>query len=226
MEPGLAEPQVFVIVDMVEMDDGQDPGVGPAPSQVEPQIGALKVAGQQSRGQPARPFVEIAKQNTGTAMSAVAEDLLIQQPTRLAPPLEVGGSEVNIVEVEGRRPVEVDIDAQAPALFATGDTDVVIVREHQRVAAEHDIAVSGPVQSAILPKPNVEAKGSREEMGLIALILLALVADDLLQANQVGVDLSEDAGDPLRSYTTIEPFALMHIVGRDPQPTNVRHGLH
>ena len=225
VKPSLAEPQVFVVVDVVKMNEGEDAGIGPAPSQMEPQIGALKVAGEQFGGQSACPLIEVPEQNTGPTMSAVTEDLLIEQTTRLVPPLKVGGPKVNIVEVEWKHPVEIDIDAQAPALFAASDADVVIVRKHQRVTAEHDIAIGGPVQSAILAKAEVKAQGSREEVGLIPLIFLSLVTDDLLQANQVGVDLSEDTGDPLRSNTTIEPLAFMHIVGHHPQPTNVRHGL-
>jgi hypothetical protein len=57
----------------------------------------------------------------------------------------------------------------------------------------------------------------RQVAGLVLLNGQALVADHLLQRNDIGADFFEDAGDAFDANPPIQAAALVNIVGGNPE---------
>src|SRR5262245_65634107 len=94
--------------------------------------------GRQSAG----PFIEIAEHDAWPRPFGVAEDGLSDQFTSLMPPLDKGGPEVNVINMQPGLFFQTDVDAQTTPLFAPGHADVMIFRLEQRETAEHEVAVN------------------------------------------------------------------------------------
>src|SRR5262245_22599759 len=151
VQRGALQFQEIVEVDVIEMQKGQQPRVGAFASEVNADVRALKMIGEQAGSQTADPFVEIAEQDARPGVIVPFEDLFIEQSAGLMAAFEIRSAEVHIVNVQQvpavrlsvQPAVQVDIDAQTAALLSALDTDIVIVSAQQRKAAEHDISI-GP----------------------------------------------------------------------------------
>ena len=61
---------------MVEMHKGQNARIGAGATEMNPDIGALEVIGQEARSQTARPFIEITEHDPRAGMIGLLEDIL------------------------------------------------------------------------------------------------------------------------------------------------------
>src|SRR5262245_8376737 len=109
------------------MHDGQHAGIGARTLQVQSNVSALKMLVQQPRHQTASPFVEIAEHYARPRPLGVAEDGLADQFARLTPPLDEGGSEMHVINMQPALISLADADPQTAAIFAPGNADVVIL---------------------------------------------------------------------------------------------------
>lgn len=224
MQRGPHQFQIVIVVYMIEVHERYDPRIGAPAAEMDPQVGAVEMAGQQLRGQPSRPLVEIAQQDARPDVSAVREDLLVEQPPRLMSSLEVRRSQVHIVDMEQLVAVEVDIDAEAAALLAAGDADVVVMRPDEGKPAENHISISRAVQASILAQLKMHPQFAGNEMGLIMMVFLALQAQHFLQANDVGVDLLQNLDDALGFDPPIQSPAFVNVIRGDAKFTDFPHG--
>src|SRR5262245_43371942 len=97
---GVNQLQRFVVVDVIQMQEGKDPGIGGGASQSRANVGAAEMFIEQARGQSARPFVEVAHQHTRAYVVAVLEHVVVEQFARLAAALGEGSSQVDVVDME------------------------------------------------------------------------------------------------------------------------------
>ena len=84
-------------------------------------------------------------------------------------------------------------------------------------AAERDIAVHAAAMFASFSNGVKVSETVRQIAGLVILNRKALVAHHLLQGDDVGVDLFEDAGDAFDANPAIQAAALVNVVGGNPE---------
>src|SRR5262245_56493788 len=90
---------------------------------------------QQARDKPTSPFIEIAEHNPRPRQVGVAEYGFADQFARLALSLDERGAEMHIVNAQQAFSSQIDVDAQAAALFASRHAYVMVLRGEQREAA-------------------------------------------------------------------------------------------
>ena len=149
-------------------------------------------------------------------MSSALQQIFIDQPDRLRPALAVRRSEVHVENVQEMRS-DADVGTQAPAFFPAGNAKIHVADEFERPAAERDIAVHSAAMFAGLSNGVKVSETVRQVAGLMLLNRQALVADHLLQGDDVGVDFFEDAGDAFDANPAIQAAALVNIVGGNPE---------
>ena len=88
MECASLQPEVVIKVDVVEMHDRENSRVGARAAKVESQVGAIEVLGKQSRGEAARPFIEITQKQPRPDMAAIDQNILGQQMPGLVAPFK------------------------------------------------------------------------------------------------------------------------------------------
>src|SRR5262249_9916650 len=119
-------------VDVIKMHDGQHAGICARTLQMQSNVPTLKMLVQQPRRKTPSPFVEIAEHDSRPRPLGVAEDGLADQFARLMPPLDEGGSEVHVINMQPALFYQADVDAQTAALFPPGHADFVILPLEQR----------------------------------------------------------------------------------------------
>ena len=110
---------VAFVVNVVEMQEGQDARVSAFPLQVHAQVDRLQLLAQRRRGDAAAPLVEIAQHDLRRVDAAVLHDR--RQPLGLVAPLAKRGAEVHVEEMQ-RAIVDREIDplaARAARTFST-----------------------------------------------------------------------------------------------------------
>src|SRR5438309_7432005 len=92
--------QVVVVVDVVQVQQRQDAGIGAAASGEAFQVGAAKFAAQQAGGEAERPLVEIAGDDARPAQAGAARDLIAHQARALGAALAQPGAQVDVEQVQ------------------------------------------------------------------------------------------------------------------------------
>lgn len=215
VEFGLHQFQSFVEVDVIQMQERQNAGISALSPEVKANVCALEVFFQQARSHTARPFVEISKQDSRAYVVAVFQHVFVQQLFSLMPPFDERRSQVDVVNVQRLFAVQVNVYAQASALFSTCDADVVVARGDYWEAAQDYVAVSAALQLPVFSQPEIQAKLAGDEMRLVVLVFLALNAMNFLHGYDVGVNFAQYFNDPLRAQTAIYPHAFVNVVSGD-----------
>src|SRR5436190_3836129 len=86
------------IVNVIEVEQREETGIGSPPFQVVAQVNALQPSAEQLRRRAAHPLVEVAKHNLRAPDMAVRDD--VRQPLGLIAPLEDRGAKVDVVDVQ------------------------------------------------------------------------------------------------------------------------------
>ena len=82
------QPEVVIKVDMVEVHDRENARVGASAAKMESQVGAIEVLGKQSRGEAARPLIEITQKQPRPDMATIDQNILGQQLSGLVATLK------------------------------------------------------------------------------------------------------------------------------------------
>jgi hypothetical protein len=138
------------------------------------------------------------------------------------PALDEGRAEMDVEDVE-ECAAEFDIYAQAPARLATAPRDVVITGAPDRMAAQHDVAVSAPLMATVLSDVVIEPQIVGDELRLMLFVPPVFDAHDLLKGDNVSVNFAQDRGDAPGPHAPVEPLALVYVVGHDAESLFVAH---
>ena len=158
------------------------------------------------------PLVEIAQEDAGARERGRVADEAGEQLHLLAT-LAQGEPEVAVEDVQGAA-VDVEVDTQASAGLAGAEAQVLDRPTQDGQPAQHRVTVRA---TAVKPRdahdePHAQPVG---EVRRLVLAGRALLADDLLQADDVGSDLRDDAGDPIEVETPIEAPPAVDVVAAD-----------
>jgi hypothetical protein len=106
-------------------------------------VNTLQAFGEECCREAAHPLVEVSKNDLRLRNASVVDDGA--QATGLISPLEEGGAEMNVIEVE-RVIAEGDVNALAAARLAGLPRQVVLRVMDDRMATEDDVAEQGTAQ--------------------------------------------------------------------------------
>src|ERR1051325_7539950 len=97
------ELQGSVVVDVVEMEQGEDARKRAAPLELLLDVDALEMRAEELGGEAARPLVEVAEHDLGPGQLGAMENPLVAraEPPALVPPLHERGAEVDVEDVDG-----------------------------------------------------------------------------------------------------------------------------
>ena len=195
---------------MVEVQDRKKTRVGAAVGQMIAEVDAVQALAEHLGRQAAHPLVEIAEHELRSADVPIANDR--RQPLGLMPPLEDGGPEMHVVNVE-RAAVHGDIDALKPPRLARLPRQIVLEVLDDRKPAEHGIAELMAAQMA-RGRHHPPHPEQRAELLRVPAVTRPRT-DDFLQRDDVGVDDADQGGGAIGARASIEAAAAMNVVGRD-----------
>jgi hypothetical protein len=158
------------------------------------------------------PLVEIAHDDPRPGDGGRVADEAREQVDLLAA-LAQRQAEVTVEDVE-RPAVGVEIDAQARARLAGAVAQVARAPAEHGQAAEDGVAVGAVAVRADDAHHERHAQPLREVRRLIP-VRRAVLANDLLEPDDVGSDLGDDGGDANEVEAAIEPAPSMDVVAGD-----------
>ena len=172
-----------LVIDVIQVQDREDPGIGATAPEVGAQVDAFQAFGQHFGRHAAHPFVEVAEHDFRDADAAVVEDRA--EPAGLVAPFEERRAEVDVIEVQ-RVVADVDIDALAAARLARPPGQVVLRMLPDRQAAQHHVAEERPAE---VPRRGHHPSHAEHRAELLGVARRRRAgADHLLQGDDVGVD--------------------------------------
>jgi len=200
------------VVDVVEVQQREESGIGAPSLQVIAQVDAVQFFAEQRRRQPLHPFIEIAEDDLRSADVAIRGDR--GEPVRLVAALENRGAEVHVVDVE-RAAAGIDVDALHAARLARLPREIVLDVLDDWKTAEDGVA---EMVSAQLPGGRHDPSHAERGADLFRMTAAARPgADDFLQRNDVRVDAPQYVCDAVRPGAAVESAAAVDVVGGDAQ---------
>ena len=215
LEIGHLQPPVKVNV--IQMQQGQNSGVGLAAANVSAKITALEMKLQQTRGKAVRPFIKIPENNLQTLDVSARHHLLIEKTTSLLPALEIGRPQMKVENVQQAALSKVNICSQASATFAPADGNVMILGMVDGKTRENQISVGPASVFPIFAQFRVIPKFFCKIRGLLIPPVSPFPADHLLKSDDVRIHLAQHLGDALGTNPSIQTTALVDVVGGDAQ---------
>ncbi len=129
--------------------------------------------------------------------------------------LEHGRAEMDVVDVQRRARLEIDVDALAGALFTRPPRQIVVAVMDDREAAEDHVAEVVAAQHPHRMHDPAHAQGGADFLRLSG--AAGAGADHFLQRHDVRLHVTDDVGDPRRHRPAVHAAAAVDVVGRDPQ---------
>jgi hypothetical protein len=212
VQKGVCQFEIAVEIDMVEMKDGQNAGKGARFSEMSFRVDALKFRFKEPGRQPARPFVEIARDDAFTGKARVFENVRVEQFMNLPPPLEKRRSEMDVEKLQVFVSAERDLRQQAAARLAFVDTDVEILRMPHRQTREHRVAVEPAFDLPIFAEEIIHFQLVGDKFGLMVTLVRIFMTQNLLQGDDVGVDFLQNLGDALGRKTPVDADAFVNVI--------------
>jgi hypothetical protein len=198
------------------MKNRQHSRIGSRSLEVVPNVGVFQMELQRTCDCASHPFIEIAQNNPWTLQFAMADNLLLEQTSRLLTMFEECRSEVYVEHMKRRRG-EVDVGPQAASRFATALRNVVVPMGMNGKAAKRRIPISSALQTTCLSECEVETQPVGQKSKLIPLAIGAFDTEHFLKSDDVCIDMLEHIEDSFGTDTTIQPTTLMDVVGCDAQ---------
>src|SRR5205085_6405332 len=125
-------------------------------------------------------------------------------------------TEVAVEDVQ-RGVVDAEVDAQAPARLAAVARQIAAQRAQHRQPRQHGVAVgAGAAEGPRLAHHQRHVQTGGQVQGLVGR-RQAVLAHDLLQADDVGRDLADDTRDALEVAPAVEPDPAVDVVAGDDQ---------
>lgn len=180
--------ELRIVINVIEVHHGKDPGIGSATLKIRANVGAFKLSGKYLRHMPARPFVEIAEHDARSFERLVAKHRFIDQALGLLSPFEERRSQMHVEYMQSSALREY-IRAKASTLFAAHHAHVQIAMRSQGVAAENEVPVSISQKLPVLSECRVGAKVMRQ--------VFALHAEYFLKRDDIRIHFRQDIGDAL-----------------------------
>jgi len=154
---------------------------------------------------------------TGQAPGSADEGA--EQPELLAA-LAQRQPEVAVEHVQ-RRAVDVEVDAHAASRLAHAKAQVAPPgAEHWQPAQDHVAVDPGAVRARRAHDELRHLEPGRQIRGLIG-VGNAVLTDHLLKADDVGVDLADDVGDPVEVTAAVQSHSAMDVVAHDGEVSHV-----
>ena len=203
------------------MKDREETWIGACSLQHGLRFESVKVSSHATGREATSPFVEVSKDDAGPSPNIFSKE--IDQSSALVAALSESGAEVQIENMDCARDIELQIDAQAAARFATEVGEVVIVERLDGNPTQRHVAVRAAMKYAIFSNAPVVARERVSEMpGLIEFSGTVADVKDLLHADHVGVELLENAGDTGEVRLAIHSTALVDVIRRNSKVLRVR----
>src|SRR6476646_10052548 len=89
---------VTLVIDVVEVKDGEDAGIGPPPLEMFVDVDALKERVERARRQAPHPLVEVSKNDLGALYAFVVDEA--GKTGCLIATLEHRGAEMHVIDVQ------------------------------------------------------------------------------------------------------------------------------
>ena len=198
------------VINVVEMQERQDAGVGAFAPQVHAQIDRLQLLAQRRGGDAAAPFVEIAEHDLRRVNPPVVHDR--GKALGLVAPLAKRGAEVHVEKMQ-RALLDHQIHPLAAPWLARLPGQVVLIVLLDRKLRQHDVAELMAAQVADRRHHPAHAKAGAYLLGLA--LSVGAGADDLLERDDVGVQSAEDVDGALGKGAPVQPATPVDVVGDD-----------
>ncbi len=202
-----------VKVDVIEVEQGEKSRIGTRAAKVHPDVQTLQFTGEQSRGETVTPLVEVSKHNPDTGEFPVIQDLWTEEFSCLMSALEKTGAEMDVEEVKYGF-AQINVGAQASAPFASRYGEIVVLNGIQRKTTEQQVPVGTALQAAIFSEARVKAQFVGDKASLVAGAMPGYT-QNLLQADDIGLDFAKHLDDALWADAPVEPTALVDVVSDD-----------
>jgi hypothetical protein len=221
VQPKARELEALVVVDVIQVEEREQPGISAPRAEVHAHVDAPKVGGEQ-RDEQRPPVVEVSEKHPGAGEVRARPDHGLEEPGPLLAPLGRRRAEVHVEHVQQRPVSQPHVHAQAAALLPPGDAQVVEASRAERQRAQDDVAVPAPEMAPHRPEVHIEAQLPREVARLVLLGPASGHAQHLLERHHVRPDLPEHPRDPLGTHAPVEAAALVDVVGDHPEERGAR----
>ena len=131
------------------MQNGQNPRKRARPSEMLFGVDRLKIRFEKLGRKPARPFVEIARDDAFSRKFRVFENVRVEKPVNLPAAFEKRRAEMHVEKLQSLVPAERDFGQKTAARFVFMNADVEILRMFDRQTAQHGVAVESFLDPAI-----------------------------------------------------------------------------
>ncbi len=210
---------VSLVVDVIQVQDGEHARIRPPAAEVCPQINALQPGRQHLRGEPAHPFIEVPEHDFRGAHTPVVQDRA--EPPGLMAPFENRGSQVHVVQVQDVV-ADGDVHPLAAARFARAPRQVVLGVMADRQPAHDHVAEQAAAQLACRRHDPPHAEQRAQFLGMTGRRMTG--PDHFLQRDDVGIDAADDLCDAGWIGAAVETPAAVDVVGGDPEGAPMRVG--
>jgi hypothetical protein len=200
--------ELDVPVDAVEAEDRKPRRVGAA----HPAHRRGELPAQAARDRAAVPLVEVAHHEARALAVGRLEEGGEQR--HLVAALAKAQAEVTVEDVQ-RGVVDAQVHAQAAARLTPPAGEIAAQRAEHGQARQHRVAI-GPCRAVGpgLPHHHRHAEARGQIVRLVG-VRDAVLADHLLQADHVGLDLGDHGGDAVEITAAIEADTAMDVVAGD-----------
>ena len=133
-------------------------------------------------------------------------------------PFYEASSEMHVEDMHDSIRAKLDVGLQHAALFPSFVGHIVVLPALERKAGKGHVAVVAAVQRTVRSKTySIIPQGSRNLASLVELRTPGWSIHHLLQADNICVQLADYFDDSLRTYSSVEPLALVNVVCGNPE---------
>jgi Glycosyl hydrolases family 15 len=190
--------EMAIPVDPIQRKEGQGSGMRAADA------GAMELPPEQSSHRAGEPFVQIADDDA-RPREALMQDVLADERSNLLGALAHLQPEVHVEDVE-QGVIHGQVETNAAAGLPLGPREIEGLVPLDGQPRQHGVPIGQAVHLGGRPHGQLHA----EPFGQ----LIGLGTKHLLDADQIGVDLLEDIGDPHDVHAPVEARAAMDVVAR------------
>jgi hypothetical protein len=158
------------------------------------------------------PFIEVAQYDAWARDVDRPQQIFIDQTDRLCPALAVRRTEVNVEDVKEMW-AYAEVGTKHTPFFPAGNAQIHMTGQFESAPAESYIAVHSAAMLASFSDGVKVSETIREIAGLMILNRETVVAHDLLQRYQIGIELCEHPSDAFDGNPAVESTSLVNVVG-------------
>lgn len=125
---------------------------------------------------------------------------------------------MDVEDMKGRASFRLKFHVKTTATLASWHGNVVIARAADGLAGEEGISVGATPVTPVFAQLAGESKTVGKIPRLVMIGRLPVMTDDLLQSNDIGIDLPQNAENAVGSHTSVQPTAFVDVVRYHTEP--------